>query len=355
MPENESGKSEGKIQNEPARGGESKSTPWWVDLLRVAALPLVTLILGFVFNRSLNERQATENAAQTDRQAKEENYRMYTEMMGRREQADSDLRKDMFKSILDTFMSKDPKLDRDEQLRQEVLKLELLAYNFHESLDIGPLFKDVRSRIPDQKEGPSAELRHRLEKVGQEVIERQLTALSDSGMIERGSTVPRKVKRLEAYVYFGLHTVPNQEVRPGEGVSRLCLSLDSTDGVKHYRQFQLEIIDYDALSRQVQVRLYVSQVLTQQECQRADLDQDGQKEIDTNFWVGLFDFPMIDNTRLTHSERVAVSLTGLTPDVLNVVLAYFPGSRASLKDKPYYDEVMHELVGDHQLSEPAKH
>src|SRR6202521_2903162 len=162
MPENETGQSEVKIQNEPQREGKSKSTSWWVDLLRVAALPLVTLILGFVFNRSLNERQASESAALRDRQAQEDNMRLYTEMMGRREQADSDLRKDMFKSILDTFMSKDPKLERSEQLSQEVLKLELLAYNFHESLDIGPLFKDVRSRIPDEKQGPSAEQRNRL-------------------------------------------------------------------------------------------------------------------------------------------------------------------------------------------------
>jgi len=187
------------------------------------------------------------------------------------------------------------------------------------------------------------------------VIERQLTVLSDSGMVERGSTEPRKIKPLKAYVFFGPHAVPVPEGKPGEEVSRLCLSLDSSDRVRHYRQFQLEIIDYDQLSRQVQVRLYVSQVLNREECEQADLDLAARKEVDTNFWVGLFDFPMIDNTRLTHSERCSVSLTGLTPDVLSVAMAYFPGSRASLKDRPYYDEVMHELVSDHQLSEPVKH
>ena len=133
------------------------------------------------------------------------------------------------------------------------------------------------------------------------------------------------------------------------------MSLDSTDRVRHYRQFQLEIFEYDPLSRQVQVRLYVSQVLNQEECQKADLDLEGQKEIDTNFWVGLFDFPMIDNTRLSLGERCAVSLTSLTPSVLNVALAYFPGSRASLKDKPYYDEVMNDLVHHDKALELHKH
>src|SRR4051812_43066393 len=104
---------------------ESKADKFnWMELLKVVAIPLVTLLLGFLFNRSLDKRQTSEN-----------NLRVYTEMMGRREQADSDLRKDMLKSILDTFMKKDPKLPMGDQLNQEVLNLELLAYNFHESLD----------------------------------------------------------------------------------------------------------------------------------------------------------------------------------------------------------------------------
>lgn len=343
MAENEIGPGEAKIENEAADVGAGKSTSTWLGLLKVMALPLVTLVLGFVFNSSLNKRQANES-----------NMRLYAEMMGRREEADSNLRKDMFNSILKTFMSDSPKSKPDERLREQVLNLELLAYNFHESLDIGPLFKDVRSRIPDQKEGPNAELRSRLEKVAQEVIERQLTVVSDSGMVERGDTVPGKVDDLQAYLFFGSHTVPDPDFKPGEGVSRLCLSMDSTDKERHYRQFKLEIIKYDPLTREVQVRLYASQVLSQGECQRADLDLEGKREIDTNFWVGLFDFPMIDNTRLTSGERCSVSLTALTPNVLNVALAYFPGSRASLKDKPYYDEVMHDLVRDRPPSGPKE-
>jgi hypothetical protein len=64
--------------------------------------------------------------------------------------------------------------------------------------------------------------------------------------------------------------------------------------------------------------------------------------------VDLFDFPMIDNTRLSGSERCAVSLTALNPNIVSVSLAYFPSSRASLKDKPYYDEVIRDLVRERQ-------
>src|SRR5215510_3823427 len=110
MDEDEAEGGAAKADNKAAAAGETKSKFTWVDILKTVAFPLVTLILGFVFNTSLNTRQAKEN-----------NMRLYAEMMGRREEADSNLRKDMFNSILKTFMSDDPKLKPEQQLRQEVL------------------------------------------------------------------------------------------------------------------------------------------------------------------------------------------------------------------------------------------
>jgi hypothetical protein len=331
---------EGEVPTPTPPPSESHRT-WPIDLIKVLALPLVTLVLGYWFNSSLNERQQIDN-----------NVRLYAEMMGRREEADSNLRKDMFNSILNTFMAKDPNLRQtaDEQIRQQILSLELLAYNFHESLDIAPLFKDVGRRIPINESAISIELRGRLESVAQQVIEHQLTALSDVGTVERGDALPDKIKDLQAHIMFGARAIADPMVKPGEGPSRLCLSMEATDGTRHYRQFVVELIGYNQVAHEVQVRLYVSKVLTAEQCQQATLDLEGQREIDTNFVVGLFDFPMIDNTRLSGSERCSVSLTALNPNVVSLTLAYFPSSRASLKDKPYYDEVIKGLVRDRQTS-----
>jgi hypothetical protein len=308
---------------------------WPIELVKVLALPLVTLVLGYWFNSSLNERQQIDN-----------NVRLYAEMMGRREEADSNLRKDMFNSILATFMTRDPslKITAEDQIRQQILSLELLAYNFHESLDIGPLFKDVGRRIPNDETPTSVDLRGRLESVALQVIEHQLTALSDVGSVERGNALPDKIKDLQAYLMFGARAVSDPAVRPGEGVSRVCLSAEAADGSRRYRQFMLELIGGNQAAHEVQVRLYVSRPLTADECRQPALDLEGQREIDTNFIVGLFDFPMIDNTRLAGSERCSVSLIALNANVVSVALAYFPASRASLKDKPYYDEVIRGLV-----------
>jgi hypothetical protein len=62
------------------------------------------------------------------------------------------------------------------------------------------------------------------------------------------------------------------------------------------------------------------------------------------FWIGYFDFPMIDNTRLTHDQRAAVVLNAFEEGSADVTLAYFPGSYASLKEKPYYQEVVQNLM-----------
>jgi hypothetical protein len=324
----------------PPISGEGRRA-WPIELIKVLALPLVTLVLGYWFNASLNERQQIDN-----------NVRLYAEMMGRREEADSNLRKDMFNSILTTFMAKDPNLrvTAEEQIRQQILSLELLAYNFHESLDIAPLFKEVGRRIPAEETPTNGELRGRLDSVALQVIEHQLTALSDVGTVERGDALPDKIKDLQAHIMFGARAIPDPSVKPGEGAARVCLSMEASDGTRHYRQFLLELIGYNQMAHEVQVRLYVSKNLTAEQCQQATLDLEGQREIDTNFVVGLFDFPMIDNTRLSGSERCAVSLTVLNPSVVSLTLAYFPASRASLKDKPYYDEVIKNLVRNRQSS-----
>ena len=55
---------------------------------------LAVAVLGFRLNSTLQERQTTES-----------NFRLYSELMSQREQAESALRKDMFKSIIDSFLT----------------------------------------------------------------------------------------------------------------------------------------------------------------------------------------------------------------------------------------------------------
>jgi hypothetical protein len=71
-------------------------------------------------------------------------------------------------------------------------------------------------------------------------------------------------------------------------------------------------------------------------------------EIDDTFVVGFFDFPLVDNTHLSKGQRCAIILNEVhtREGFVKATLAYFPASRASMKEKPYYDEVMDQLLQD---------
>jgi hypothetical protein len=79
----------------------------------------------------------------------------------------------------------------------------------------------------------------------------------------------------------------------------------------------------------------------------------------TEFWVGYFDFPMIDNTRLSRDQRCAIVLNNFDgrASTADLTLVFFPGKYAGLREKPYYDEVVARLLaanrGDAPRSAPA--
>jgi hypothetical protein len=53
---------------------------------------------------------------------------------------------------------------------------------------------------------------------------------------------------------------------------------------------------------------------------------------------------MIDNTRLPHDQRAAIVLNAFEDGAADITLTFFPGSYASLKEKPYFQEVLQNLT-----------
>jgi hypothetical protein len=116
----------------------------------------------------------------------------------------------------------------------------------------------------------------------------------------------------------------------------------TSDGLT--RNFRLEILGADAANRQVQLRVTVRG------------GQRGAAETTSaEFWLGPFDFPMIDNVRLPHDQRMAAVLNNFDSrsGSADLTLAYFPGKYAGLREKPYYDEVLAKLLAANQSTVPA--
>ena len=235
-----------------------------VEVLKASGGLLTAITIAFVgyyTNNSLEKMKASETRAQ-----------LYAELMSKREESESALRKDMFVSIIGSFL--DPSSDT---LDKKVLNLELLAYNFHEALNLKPLFVHVAKQINTTKDSHKQDYQQRLERVAHEVARKQAMVLGSAG-----ATFDRVIdlETLRANPY-------------GMPLDEETLEID---GIK--RTFRIYVLKEDPEAREIQVRLTV-----------ATSDEKGQEKTEvTEFWVGAFDFPMIDNVRLLPDQRCAIVL-----------------------------------------------
>lgn len=239
----------------------------------------------------------------------ETNTRVYSELMSRREQAESELRKDMFISIINTFLKPQP-----GELESQVLNLELLAYNFHESLNLKPLFAHLRKQINASPDRSRSEYVRRLESVAREITRKQMLVLEEVG---RRFDSPVDLEQLRQHP---------------EGVPLESRRL-TLDGVQ--REFTISVTGADLGKKELAIEMEV----------RTLKDNVGETAASTSlaFHVGHFDFPMIDNTRLSRDQRFAVVLNHFEDAMAEITLVFFPGSYASLKERPYYEEVIEKL------------
>ncbi len=272
---------------------------------------LAVAVLGFWTSSWLRDREARESALRERMQTSETNARLYSELTSKREESESALRKDMFTSIINSFLG-----GGGGSLEQKVLNLELLVYNFHESLNLKPLFLHLARAVHESPQ--RAEFLARLDRVAEEVSKKQMLVIEEGGANFDASV---DGKNLALVGTDGSATVP-------------YLARDLTvDGIT--RNFRLEVLDFDRANEQVQLRVTVRTA-----------EPTGTETVSTEFWVGHFDFPMIDNTRLPHDQRLAVVLNAFDAAAsrADLTLAYFPGKYAGLQDKPYYDEVVAKLL-----------
>ena len=230
--------------------------------------------------------------------------RVYTELTSSREQADSSLRKDMFLSIIDTFQR-----PGSESLEAKMLNLELLTYNFHDSLNLKPLFAHMSRLVEASADKDQAVYRTRLRQMGRDIATRQLVLLEQVG------------KKFSRSIDF--------EMLAKEGIIELAPE-KLTLGTKQ-REFSLSVLGVNPQTRELRIEMGVR---TPQESSAMQLRK---------FQIGDFDFPMIDNTRLSSDQRAAVVVTQFGESSAEITLVYFPGSYASLKEKISYDEVIEQF------------
>jgi hypothetical protein len=267
-------------------------------------------IIGFMGSNYLKDRELREVEEREKKQVEETNSRVYIELMSKREEAESALRKDMFVSIIQSFLR-----PGSSSMDEKVLNLELLSYNFHESLNLKPLFLYLEKQILNSNDQQhKKEYLERLYRVATEISRKQMLVLEGAG------------KKFDRDIDF-------ESLKQSPGGLRLDDATLTLNDIT--RQFSLVVLNADPQTRQIQVRLEI----------KTPKANGGDPETSTaEFWIGYFDFPMIDNTRLPQDQRAAVVLNALEDGYAIITLAYFPGSYASLKEKASYQEVFQNLM-----------
>jgi len=293
---------------------EQPQKDWW-DKAAIILHPVGGLLaalavagLGFFGSQFLEKRQSEETRA-----------RFYSELISKREEADSALRKDMFMSIIQSFLKPE-----SASIDDRIVKLELLAYNFHESLNLKPLFVQLATDISRSASPEKRDQADRLEKVAREVVRKEMVVLEGVG-----SSFERNVDFDDVAKSPG-----GLALDPGR------LTLDRIG-----REFAIVVKKVDAHAKELQVRLEIR------------TPREGSTEVETDdaeFWTDYYDFPMIDHTRLSRDQRCAVVIKNFGKASARVGLVYFPGSYASLKEKPYIQEMIKDLLGAKQATDTEK-
>jgi hypothetical protein len=277
---------------------------------------IVVAVLGFVGSSYLKERESSDAAFRERMQANETNVRIYTELMSRREESESALRKDMFVTMIQTFLK-----PASTSLDEKLLNLELLSYNFHESLNLKPLFVHIDKQIRESSDPAKSDYLARLHKVVAEVARKQIVVLEEAG------------EKFDRFIDL-------EAVKQNPGGLALDEGTLTLEGIT--RHFQVFIQEADWKTSELKVRLEI----------RTPTDTLGNFETSSvEFWTGFYDFPMIDNTRLPQDQRCAVVLNNFEDSSADITLVFFPGSYASIKEKPYYQEVVQKLMRTNSLSE----
>lgn len=290
------------------------------DIITYYIAPLGSIIVALAIGISgfLGSSYLKEKAAVRARTEKSyltvEALRIYSELMSKQEEADSVLRKNIFDSIIRSF-SETEKVP----IEKLILNLKLLAYNFNKSLNIKPFFLFLRDKKSISYTMSREEYLKDLENIAQYVITRQLWILEGDGKC-----------------FF--RTIDLNLLQQNQACLLLKDETITLGGIK--RNFRIAVLEVNTEMKEIKVRLEIK------------TSNESNHVLDikiVEFWVGLFDFPMIDNIYLFHDQRCAIVLDQFSELTANIALVLFPDALAGMKEKPYYQEAVQHILQTGEL------
>ena len=296
----------------PAKPPEARGTGIkWV--LQTLAMPiaLVTLPLLYQWKAAENDEKNRDDLRR--REQAEQQFRLYTDLMSKREESDTAVRRGLFDKLMGTYLAPNP-----GDLGKRLVALELLSLNFHDSLNLSPLFWELASDIGKSPAGKGRdEFAEHLDRVASQVKARQASQLEADGR--------RQDFDVDLNHAFDGGDAPSFRVK----VPRVREDASGSAELAP-REFEVSVVAHDPEHRRLKITITSAGLKT------------------LAFWLDPDDLPLVNFSRISRDERISVVLHRYNnrPEFMtaSLVFLYFPSWRSGAKDKPYLDDLIARLA-----------
>ncbi|MEJ2469067.1 MAG: hypothetical protein P8Y51_08415 [Campylobacterales bacterium] len=275
---------------------------------------------------------------------------VYADIMSQREQSDTSIRSEMFKTLIQTYLGKTDLTgsgpDTPERLEEQLVLLALLTKNFQEFFDAKPLFEDLYRKLSRRDDPRSMQLKEELIDLAGSTASKQAVQLASIGGFEEevGLTVGGtycirlynvdEVKNIPISSHGSCSTVPDASIPQNEACDREW----SRKSKYHSIELTVEALKENA----ARVHLIVYEDLFGGR-EPAYCSSRIGKEV--SFDVSYFDMPFMDNTRLYDGSRFSIMLKELEPasNTAGLEVISFKEEFMSLRDRPYFEQMLKSI------------
>ena len=369
---------------------DSEKRDVWFKLRAIGGVStaVVAALIGVLGSIFLHSQQEATNK-----------IHLYTQLMSEQEKAENAVRKDMFTTILTSFLDREESTNSEctmDKISRQLLELDMISRNFHETMDLRPLFLHVLLNIVkgiprkysiteeeleslDKLSSCKHKMLHNLLKKDEfkkanqekkkELIKDYISKVKNRKKIKL-INIARRITRkqleslshVEKRMRFTIDLTKTCDDIPSyrvlsekdtcseegseKGPTKLTLINDKKKGKTIARTFRIfsnrSYKDWNVIRLKVSTNKLKSEI---------EADRDGGENNTSEFWISFFDFPLVDNTFLSIDERYAVILDSINDEEAKVSLLYFPASYAGFKEKSYYQHrIINTLLMDRALT-----
>ena len=305
---------------------------------------------------------------------------VYVQMMTEREKADTSIRENMFKALLDGYLKTlgdDVKKEDPESFGKRIVFLELLAVNFQEFFNAKPLFEEVYEKLVKHRDAAKdafsrsawMELEKKITGVAKETASRQATTLNTIGDSVVFTMRTGEMGCVHLYEKVGIETLRKRDgatrfknfeegeclpvqAAQGEGKSGTATPIGQgqngqesliTKGYQKRQSIQLRVVEVKEASVAVEVTVYADFFNG-----NTYVGSEPGRGFPVN--VSYFDLPYMDNIKLVDGNRFALVLNGIyggsdgsESAEADIEAIRFRNDFMSLRDRPLFEEMLKKL------------